>query len=171
MKLEDFEFKTLKGKLIDNPIEYLNDKIKDDTKVLVGCDSQNSGKKSIYGLVIALHYGNKGAHVIYTKLEFDRFKDSFSKLWKEVELSIVLAESLKNNKIKKINFLDLDLNPDPLYNSNKILSSAIGWCNALGYEVRVKPDSLVASYMADRICRKVKYKIKKNKIKIKEKAF
>ena len=169
MELRELEFRTLQGTLIPDIINYLNLKIKDDTEVLIGCDSQNTGRKTIYGIVIALHYGNRGAHIIYTKLEFEKIKDRFSKLWKEVELSLGLAEELKLKGITKIDYIDLDLNPDPKYNSNKVLISALGWCTSLGYKVRCKPNSLIASYVADRICRKVKYKWKKNKLTIKEK--
>ncbi len=171
MELRELEFRTLQGTLIPDVISYLNEKIIDDTEVLVGCDSQNTGHSTIYGLVIALHYGNRGGHIIYSKLEFPKIRDRFSKLWKEVELSVGLAESMKENKIKRIDYLDLDLNPDPIYNSNKVLASAMGWCQALGYNVRCKPDAMVASYVADRICRKVKYKWRGKKYNKKEKSL
>lgn len=160
MELRELEFRTLQGTLIPDVISYLNEKIVDDTEVLIGCDSQNTGHSTIYGLVIALHYGNRGGHVIYSKLEYPKIKDRFTKLWREVELSVGLAESMKEQKITRIDYLDLDLNPDPIYNSNKVLASAMGWCQALGYNVRCKPAAIVASYVADRICRKVKYKRK-----------
>jgi len=35
-----------------------------DMEILIGCDSQNSGKHTIYAIVVALYRKGKGAHVL-----------------------------------------------------------------------------------------------------------
>jgi predicted RNase H-related nuclease YkuK (DUF458 family) len=104
-------------------------------------------------MVIVLHYGNRGGHVIYSRKSIPRILDRFTRLWKEVEDSVELAQWLEANDIEKPAFIDLDFNPDPKYQSNSILRSALGYVESLGYNARCKPDACSASYVADRICR------------------
>ena len=121
----------------------------------IGSDSQNIGNFSVYGIVIVFHKNNKGGHVLYTKRSIPRIheRDKYTRLLKEAEYSIELADYLVANGIQKPTFIDLDLNPDPKYASNQVLRAAVGWVEGMGYKVRIKPNSLVASYVADLVCK------------------
>jgi predicted RNase H-related nuclease YkuK (DUF458 family) len=125
----------------------------DNIKIYVGSDSQNIGNKTIYAMVIVLHYGNNGGHVIYSKKYVDRIRDRFVRLWKEVEDSIQLAKYLEDNGIQKPDFVDLDFNPDPKFQSNTVLRSALGYVESMGYKPRCKPYAVSATYVADKICK------------------
>ena len=151
----DRVFKSLGNNKVVDLVPYLKEKLaeRDDIAIYIGSDSQNVGDKTIYAGVIVLHYGRNGGHVIYTKQKFTRIKDRFTKLWKEVEISIEIAQFLDSHGIHAT-YIDIDLNPDPKYKSNGILRSAIGLVESMGYTARSKPDACAASYVADRLCQK-----------------
>ena len=149
-------FRTLYGTPIPNPIEYIKEylKGKTDVEILIGSDSQSYGtRETIYGVVIALYTKGKGAHVLCIKEKSSFEKDMSSRLVKEVWKSIEVAEYLKDNGIPKANWIDIDLNPDPLYNSNKILRQAIGMVQGMGYNVRWKHNGVLATKGADHLVR------------------
>ena len=172
MELDALIFRTLQGeKIISDIPSYLNGKIQETTKVLIGCDSQTMGGITSYGLVVVLHYGNRGGHVLYTQLDLPVVKDRFTKLWKEVEYSIDLAEALMKAGLTRIDYIDVDLASDVKWNSNTILRSAMGWVTDMGYNARCKPDAICASYVADKVCRKSKFKKDRKKFKKRKKEL
>ena len=151
----EYIFKSLgNGKTVDL-IPYLKEKLtgRNDISLYIGCDSKNLGNTSTYAIVIVLHYGNSGGHVLFSKMKLDRIRDSFSRLWKEVEMSVEVARYLEENGIQKVKYIDVDLNPDPRYRSNMVLRSALGLIESYGFEARYKPDACAASCVADWICK------------------
>jgi predicted RNase H-related nuclease YkuK (DUF458 family) len=135
-------------------IPYLKEILstRDDIKVYIGTDSQNTDKYTHYAIVVVLHYANNGGHVLYAKERMDKIRDRFTRLWNEVEMSIQLAQYLASNGIQPA-FVDLDLNPDPKYNSNTVLRAALGYVEAMGFKPRCKPEAVSASCIADRLCK------------------
>jgi predicted RNase H-related nuclease YkuK (DUF458 family) len=124
----------------------------ENVRIYIGTDSQNIGEKTVYATVVVLHYGNNGAHVLYSKTTFPRVKDNFTRLWNEVEYSLEVAEELYNGGLPRADYIDLDYNPDPIYRSNSVLRSALGYVESMGYKARMKPDAAAASCVADAIC-------------------
>ena len=150
----EYIFRSLSNEKVVDLIPYLNEKLSEteDTKIYIGTDSQNIGGKTVYASVIVLHYGNRGAHVIYSRLKVDRIRERFAKLWKEVEMSMEIARYLTENGINAT-YVDIDLNPDPKYGSNNVLRAALGFIESYGYVARCKPEATSASYCADRLCK------------------
>lgn len=150
-------FHTLGERKTVDLIPYLKKKVseRDDIKIYIGTDSQNHKKKTFYAVVIVLHYGNNGGHVIYTKEKVPRIKDRYSRLWREVTLSLELANFIVDNGIQRPDFIDLDLNPDPKWKSNDVLRAALGYVEGSGYTPRAKHGEVSgsASWMADKLCR------------------
>lgn len=154
-----YVFKTLgKGAKVDL-VPYIKQIFADEAKkehgreisLYIGCDSQNIGSSTVYALVVVMHFGNNGGHVLYSKMKFERIRDSFVRLWKEVEMSLEVARYLEAEGIKA-KYIDIDLNPDPKYRSNAVLRAALGLIESYGYTARCKPESIAASCCADRIC-------------------
>ena len=123
-----------------------------DAQIIIGCDSKNRDSETVYGLVIVLYKEKKGGHVLYAKQRVSRIRDRWSRLWREVELSVALANELQEKGFPKVKFIDLDLNPDPRFKSNDVVRAAVGLVESMGYEARTKPYSLCASYAADKVC-------------------
>ena len=147
-------FKRLSDHKVVDLIPHLKELINgvNDVKIYIGTDSQTSGQYTQYATVIVLHWGNRGANVFYNKERLPRINDMFKRLWDEVERSIQVAEFLMKEGLPRVTSIDLDYNPDPQYNSNTVLRSAVGYVESMGYEARVKPEAIIASSCADTVC-------------------
>jgi len=122
-----------------------------DVEVLVGCDSQNRKKETVYAIVVGLYTPGKGAHILYSKFFIQRERDNVVRLLNEVWHSVETAEQIKNEIGIKATWIDIDLNPDPKYRSNQALASAVGVVTGMGYNVRHKGNSPVMTYAADHL--------------------
>lgn len=136
-------------------LEYVVDKMKENPhiKVYVGTDSQNYGGYSHYATAVVLRYNQRGGHVLYKKEKLPRIRDHFSRLWKEAEYSIEVAEWLRENSAVSVEAIELDYNTLKPTESHKLASATKGWCESLGYRVKIKPDEMIAAKAADHICR------------------
>lgn len=127
---------------------------RDDVRIYVGTDSQNKDGKTVFASVVVVHYGNSGAHVVYTKRSVPRMRDMNARLWAEVQDSVDVANMLVDRGFMRPSFVDVDLNKDPRFGSNSLLRAALGFVEGSGFRARCKPDALSASYAADNIVNK-----------------
>tara|TARA_B100001057_G_scaffold244654_1_gene244924 strand:+ start:237 stop:695 length:459 start_codon:yes stop_codon:yes gene_type:complete len=146
-------FKDIKGNIID-PIDHTREIIKKNpfVEVHVGTDSQSLAKMTQYITVIAYRYGNRGVHYILKKNGVPQIKDLWTRLWKETELSIDIAESIKKS-LNVIPEIDLDYNENEDFKSNKLVNASKGLANSLGYKVNIKPHIQIATRAADYHCK------------------
>lgn len=146
-------FKDIHGNQID-PISHTLKVIENYpyAEIHIGTDSQNINKESIYTTVIAYRLGTRGVHYILSKKTVSIIRDMWTRLWKEAELSIDLAEWVTQKISVKVE-IDMDYNEDENFKSNKLISAAKGWANSLGYKVNVKPNNQIATRAADYHCK------------------
>ena len=123
-----------------------------NVKIHIGSDSQNIGKKTKYATVIAYRYGSRGVHYILSKKTEILIKDMWTRLWKEAEMSIDIAQWLTHQVSVRVE-IDMDYNSDENFKSNKLISATKGWANSLGYKVNVKPNNQIATKAADYHCK------------------
>ena len=121
-------------------------------KIHIGSDSQNIGKKTKYATVIAYRYGSRGVHYILSKKTELLIKDMWTRLWKEAEMSIDIAQWLTHQVSVRVE-IDMDYNSDENFKSSKLISATKGWANSLGYKVNVKPNNQIATKAADYHCK------------------
>ena len=146
-------FKDISGKQIDTLAHTLNILKKNPSvEIHVGSDSQSVGKQTIYCTVIAYRFGNRGVHYVLSKTAVPLINDMWTRLWKEAELSIEVAEWISKLVPLKIE-IDMDYNKDENFQSYKLISAAKGWANSLGYKVNVKPNNQIATRAADHHCK------------------
>ncbi len=122
-----------------------------DVEVLVGSDSQNRCGHTIYTTTVVLRYRLNGAHVLYHREKHERIRDLWTRLWGEVERSLVVARTLMDAGVN-VSRIDMDLNSDPRFGSHKLHTTAVGYVRAQGYEARTKPDLLIATWAANVLC-------------------
>ena len=146
-------FKNIKGERID-PVEHTLKILRDypTVKIHIGSDSQNIGKKTKYATVIAYRYGSRGVHYILSKKNELLIKDMWTRLWKEAEMSIDVAQWLTHQVSVRVE-IDMDYNSDENFKSSKLISATKGWANSLGYKVNVKPNNQIATKAADYHCK------------------
>lgn len=134
--------------------EYVELNKKHDIKIYLGTDSQNKSNRTTYATTIVFHIGNTGCHVIYSKenVPLISVANYWDRLWGEVERSVKVATYLRNNNIE-IHSIGLDLNSDPNTKSNKLVQSAVGYVEGLGFKAKIKPDMLPSIKAADDLAR------------------
>ncbi len=121
------------------------------TEVLVGSDSQNHGGHTIYTTAVVVRYHRNGAHVLYLRERMARITDLWTRLWGEVERSLTVAEGLRTQHIP-VYHIDMDLNSDVRFGSNKLHAAAVGYVRSHGYEPHTKPELLMAGWAANVLC-------------------
>lgn len=145
------KFCQVDGKFVDL-IMHCNNVITnhENVKIYVGTDSINSKQFTTYCTVVAFRYGTNGAHFIYSKIIIAKIKDRWARLWKEVELSVEVANYLKSFGIN-IEMIELDLNSDKKWMSNSVVGSGVGYCMGMGYNANIKPEEQISTRAADHI--------------------
>ena len=146
-------FRKVNGEKVD-VVEHTLEILKDcpHADIHIGTDSQNIADFTSYSVVIAYRFGGRGVHYITHSTRVPKIMDRWTRLWRETELSIEVAEWLKE-KIKVKIQIDLDYNLDEKHFSSKLVQASKGWAQSLGYEVNLKPDMQVATRAADYQCR------------------
>lgn len=163
------EFKTFNGNSTGDIARYIRNHI--DTaeygefELYIGCDSLPPKRMvTTFGIVIVIYRIGKGGHIIYRRIQENdkKFKRTRDRLWHEVELSVLVAQYLKDSglleidtKLKKLKSIDIhvDLNPKKEFLSNEIYAAATGFVKGCGFNWNAKPDAPAASYAADAVCR------------------
>ena len=139
-----------------------------EVRIYVGCDSQNLRKKPWTGYItcVAYHIGTldvdgefygHGVHVAFKSEKYHKIRDTWTKLWKEVEKSMEVAELLRNSGIL-VHQVDLDFNQDDEHDSYRLVAAGEGLFKGLGYKVASKPDDLMASRAADHLIHHITWK-------------
>lgn len=125
-----------------------------DVQILIATDSQNTSKNSRYATAIVFRYARgQGAHYIYNITTVNKIRDTFTRLFKECELSIEIAEFITKNTIYKISAIELDYNDFKKTASTPLVSATKGWVESLGYNAILKSGEMIASKAADKCCR------------------
>jgi len=125
--------------------------------IYIGSDSQNSYYTKMV-TVIAVHRLGRGGKYFYEISKYDKIKDIRKKLYTETQLSLEMAERLFE-EFHKIGF-DYDagnitfcihIDAGAGGPSGAVIPEVVGYVHSMGYECQVKPDSPIASCIADRI--------------------
>lgn len=146
-KLED----GTKVNLIDHCSEVLGKY--PNAEILIATDSQNTKQYSKYATAIVFRYDLRGAHYIYQINKFPKIKDLFTRLIKECELSLEIANYISENTSYKVKAIELDYNDFKITKSTPLISATKGWCESLGYKVILKSGEMIAARAADRCAR------------------
>ena len=148
-------FKVLETNQKVDLLQYIVDKIKENPnlKIYIGTDSQNFGGFTHYATAVVLRYNQRGGHVLYQKDKMPRIYDHWTRLWKECEKSVEVAEWLREASAIGVDYIELDYNTVKITESHKLVSATRGWVESLGYRARLKPDEMIAAKAADHICR------------------
>lgn len=169
------KFRKFNGEVIEDIIPYIEAKVKngEDMRIMVGCDSKQKKRITLYSLVIVLHDNMRknGAHVVYMRMRTPKEKDLFTRMYNEalysLELSLWLDDNIKNfyrmPKFEKNKYDDnyptkrvevhVDVNPDEGDNkqnkSNIAYKTVMGLLCGSGFYTKAKPISAAASCAAD----------------------
>jgi predicted RNase H-related nuclease YkuK (DUF458 family) len=146
-------FRKFNGAKIESPSSYIKKylEFRPDIEIIIGTDSQVEAGVTTYATVIALYTPGRGAHCIYEKWEEDSAQEMNTRLINEVNASIACADALVKDGVRKPKYIDIDINPNPEYKSNKIFPAAKGIVEGMGYTVRYKKLGPLVTTIADYI--------------------
>ena len=129
-----------------------------DHLVIVGSDSVKLGEEFVFANAICIlnkdNYYDRRFFYLRRRILDDTYYNLSKRLLKETEESINIASDLQE-KVKGLNIeIHSDINFDEKYPSSKMKNTIIGYINGCGFDCKIKPDSFVASGIADRYTRK-----------------
>ena len=135
---------------IQNILSLLSSASKSST-IHVGCDSHFVKNKCVYAIVIAICTPGKGGTFFFARRKFKRknFLNMKLRLLGEVENCLALADFISKETSRNDIRVHLDINPNKLYKSSLVFTSATSWVKSQGYECVVKPDAWASSCIAD----------------------
>ncbi len=127
-------------------------------KIIVGSDSVKLGEYFVFTNAICIlnKNGEYDCRYFYLKEKIfdDKFYDLSSRLIKEtsdsIDIAINLREIIHNANIE----IHADVNNDIRHKSGKLKNYVIGYISGCGFDYKIKPDSFVASGIADNHTRK-----------------
>ena len=146
-------FKKFTGEKLENISDYIKSYCAEHKEfpieIIVGTDSQNKGRTTVYSTVVVLYSPGHGGHCIFKRWKTPKEPVRQVRLLKEVEESINTANELVESGCPKPKYIDLDLNPNPKFKSNEIFNTAKGWVESCGYGVRFKSLGPLVTSVAD----------------------
>jgi len=146
-------FKKFSGEKLESVSDYIKAYCAEHKEIpieiMVGTDSQNKSKVTTYSTVIVLYTPGHGGHCIFKRWNTPKETVRQVRLLKEIEESIKTANELVEAGCQKPKYIDIDINPNPKFQSNDVFAAAKGWVEASGYEVRFKTLGPLVTSCAD----------------------
>jgi predicted RNase H-related nuclease YkuK (DUF458 family) len=142
--------------VVDEIVAFMQLDTSRSYNIIIGTDSENHNDADFVSAIIVHRVGNGGRYW-WRRLKLSPFKSLRMRIWKEVSLSLELAQSFLNEVYKRSNFpeFQIEIHVDVGVNGNthQILQEVVGAIRGSGFMVRTKPESYGASKVADRhIC-------------------
>ena len=146
----------------DKILMFYNDHLKFESQmqIIIGTDSQNFDKTKVVSVVAVICEGHGGIF-FYEVTHQPLIRDVRTKLHVETNDSLRVAESLVETMENDKKFEDMYLScPIAIHvdagnskngKTRELIPELVGWIKACGYDCSVKPDSFVASTIADRL--------------------
>lgn len=129
--------------------------------IVIGTDSQNHKDETKAVIVIAVYTDGKGGKFFYEIKKLPIILNLRVKIHKETDLSITYADNLllELGKLEDetgfyySKYTSVGIHVDAGFTgpSGQVIPEVVGWLRGAGYEPTIKPDSFVASTIADRI--------------------
>ena len=141
-------------------LDYIKFNKDSSNHIIIGTDSQNFSDTKVV-VVIAVYTETKGGKFFYDITRVKRISNVNQKLHMETAMSLQYADELIDlldtmgleENFDYTKHCSIGIHVDAGYNgpSGLVIPEITGWIKAMGYDVTVKPDSFVASTIADRI--------------------
>lgn len=138
-------------------LDYIAEEPQEDYKIIIGSDSQNkeSRLKTTFVTALIVHRVGKGARYYFHRRTRPMVKNMRQRMFTEASLSLMLCGELREllHDQKLVQNLEVHLDVGQNGATEPLIKELVGWVEGSGYEARIKPDSFVASKVADRYTR------------------
>jgi uncharacterized protein len=133
--------------------DYLEADRNRDYKIMIGTDSQTRTRETLFVTAIIIQRIGKGALFFYTRKSHPAMQDLRYRIYRETEYSLHCVELLKESGffllVENIP-MEIHLDVGKRGETRKVIQEVVGWVTAVGYEAKIKPESVAASAVADR---------------------
>ena len=118
----------------------------------VGTDSHIKEGKWQFAVAVCLHGKNMGSRYFYHrfKIKKDKLQTLGTRLQKEVESSISIANMILDIGVSRSPIIHADTSSDPAQKSFQHTMMLTNWIQAMGYKCLVKPNAWASGSIADR---------------------
>jgi len=138
--------------VFDDILEYVNNDVKSNYKLIVGTDSQLREEVCYVTAIIILREGKGGRFYYYREREQIKLslrQRIFYETAKSLNVAAKLAEKLSDEGLPDIN-IEIHLDVGEQGKTKDIIREVVGMVNGSGFGARIKPDSYGASKVADK---------------------
>jgi predicted RNase H-related nuclease YkuK (DUF458 family) len=139
--------------VVDAIISFIEEDRSRHYHVIIGTDSENHDESDFVSAVIVHRVGNGGRYW-WRRLRLPRFKALRARIWREVSMSLELAQAFVREVMSRKSFpdfhLEIHVDVGTQGETRAIVQEVIGMVRGSGFEVKTKPDSYAASKVADR---------------------
>lgn len=146
------------SQVIEEIFSYLREKPEKFYDIIVGCDS-SGGKEPYFPVAIVVLREKEGGRFFLKKIHYKdrKFYSWKTRILEEVLLSCELALTLKEKLKEKIpsnlyryqcRYIHADVGENGI--TKDMIREVVGLIKSNGFEPKIKPDSFVASVVADR---------------------
>jgi len=148
---------------IDEIFNYIKEKPEESYEVIVGCDSSSDERPSFPIAIVVLRIGQGGRFFLtkihYSSKEKKKFYSFQQRILQEVvlscELSLRFRKDLEKSAQKfhqkfdyKFEYIHADVGVQG--KTKDMIKEVVGLIKSNGFEAKIKPESFVASVVADR---------------------
>ncbi|WP_028777583.1 ribonuclease H-like YkuK family protein [Shimazuella kribbensis] len=133
--------------------DYLEADRNRDYKIMIGTDSQTRTSQTLFVTAIIIQRIGKGALFFYTRKSHPAMNDLRYRIYRETEYSLHCVDVLKESGFFRLaeNIpMEIHLDVGQRGETRKVIQEVVGWVTAVGYEAKIKPESVAASAVADR---------------------
>ncbi|ARU60964.1 hypothetical protein CBW65_07610 [Tumebacillus avium] len=138
-------------------LDYIAEEPQEDYKIIIGSDSQNkeSRLKTTFVTALIVHRVGKGARYYFHRRSRPMVRNMRQRMFTEASLSLMLCGELREllHDQQLVQNLEVHLDVGQNGATEPLIKELVGWVEGSGYEARIKPDSFVASKVADRYTR------------------
>ncbi len=146
-----------KGKLslkrvIQELLCFINEEPNRKYKIVIGTDSSGRGQKIDFVTALVVHRIGRGGRYFWKRIYHKKFPSLRERIYKEVALSLSLAQKLLQNFEPEQLRQDLEIHIDIGQNgqTREMIKEVVGMVRGSGFNVKTKPDSYAASTVADK---------------------
>ncbi|PTQ55502.1 MAG: DUF458 domain-containing protein [Candidatus Carbobacillus altaicus] len=122
-------------------------------KLIIGTDSQNHGEETTMVTAIIVHRIGKGARFFFRRRRHPKIHDLRQRVYMETSYSLTLVQEMQQHEaFQRLYDLPIEIHIDigTTGATRTMIQEIVGWVTAVGYTVKIKPQSYGASAVADR---------------------
>ena len=147
-------------RVVQDMLDFIGEAPGSEYRIIIGSDSQNkeSRRTTTFVTAVIVHRVGKGARYYFHRRTRPMIKNLRQRIFTEASLSLMVCGDLREQFLqveqpRDLSNLEVHLDVGQNGKTEPLIKELIGWVEGSGYEAKIKPDSFVASKVADRYTR------------------